>query len=69
MAFYQQRPIWITMDRTIVSKPAGKGVALGIIVAVIVTGIGVPLGFAVVLGIIFGLVAYIIFTDERKRKV
>lgn len=48
--------------------PQVKGIILGIIVAVMLTGFGIPPAFALVVGIIFGFVAYFVLDENKKKK-
>ena len=47
--------------------PRAKGIILGLIIAIMLTGFHIPPGFALVVGIIFGFVAFIVM-DEHKRE-
>ncbi len=46
----------------------GKGIILGIIVAVMLAVFGIPPAFALVVGIIFGFMAYFVLNENKKEK-
>ena len=48
--------------------PQVKGIILGIIVAVMLTGFRIPPAFALVVGVIFGVVAFFVLDENKKKK-
>ena len=48
--------------------PQVKGIILGIIVAVMLTGFRIPPVFALVVGVIFGVVAFFVLDENKKKK-
>jgi len=55
------------MNISILKNSRGKGIILGILIAVMLTGFGIPPAFAVVVGIIFGFVAYVVLSENNRE--